>query len=245
MAARAQDTLATRDRRQKIFVIAGGVVLLGLVGYQVPKLLSSGSKSSSPPPPAVPLARPAVPVATPAEVAAKNAAARLSEHDLFLPLVHLPQSPSTNTQMTPRAPAVRAKAFVAKDMFIPQVVIPTAPVAPTSGSVAVPFPDQTKVLPTKDTGGNFIVILQVIDGTNRASLKAAARAVVAAKNAGLKDVVANDTLGPRTGPKAHFTIFTGLYTTQSGLAAELQRAHRNGYPGAYSERVDNTPIGGF
>ena len=199
MAARAQDTLATRDRRQKMFVIAGGVVLLALVGYQVPKLLSSGSKSSPPPPPAVPLAK----------------------------------------------PAVRAKAFVAKDMFIPQVVIPTAPVAPTSGSVAVPFPDQTKVLPTKDTGGNFIVILQVIDGTNRASLKAAARAVVAAKNAGLKDVVANDTLGPRTGPKAHFTIFTGLYTTQSGLAAELQRAHRNGYPGAYSERVDNTPIGGF
>jgi len=237
-------------RRQKIFVAVGAVVLLGLLGFEVvPKLTSAsgGSGTSEAAPPlAVPLAKPAAPV-TAAGPSLPKGITRLAERDVFVPQVSAGGSaPSTTHDVFPRAPAVRAKGFVVKDPFIAQVVVPAAPVAPVASASPVPFPDQTVPLPTKPTSiGTYIVVIAEITGTSHASQMAAARAVVAAKNAGLKDVVANDTLGPRTGPHAHFTVFTGPFTTASGLQTELQRAHRNGYPSAFSVKVTNTPIGGF
>jgi hypothetical protein len=40
---------AARERKQKIFVVIGGIVLLGLLAFQLPKLLG-GSDSAAPPP---------------------------------------------------------------------------------------------------------------------------------------------------------------------------------------------------
>jgi hypothetical protein len=245
MPARAEEIAAARSRRQKIFVAVGGVVLLGLVGFQVlPGVLSSGSKNASTPPPAaVPQATPAVPVATPTEKAVKKSISRIAERDLFKPqIVTAGSSTNLTSEIYPKAPAVRAKGFVVKDPFVPQIAVATAPVASAASTV---LPQQTQVTSPSPDSGTYIVVLGVIAGTGQSSQKEAARAIVAARNAGLKEVIANTTLGPRTGPKAHFTIFTGPYTTQSGLQAELQRARRNGYPGAYSQGVTGTPIGGF
>ena len=142
---------------------------------------------------------------------------------------------------TSQGPPVRAKDFVVKDPFVQQIKVPTAPVGPPAQirpSSPAPAPKAT----AQGAPGAYIVIIGTIPGKGAAGLKAAARAVVAAKNAGLKDVVANDAL---PGAKGTFTVFTGPYPSAAEAHTELVRALRNGYPHATTERLKTTPAGGF
>ncbi len=81
--------------------------------------------------------------------------------------------------------------------------------------------------------------------STRASEKAAARALVAAKNAGLKDVVANDSVPGTSGSAPHFTIYTGPYQYESSAQTELTRALRNGYPHAHAFKLPSSSGKGF
>ncbi len=252
MAGRAEDLEARRVRRQKIFVAVGAVVLLAIAGFEIlPGVLSSssangsgGSVSSSTPSPAAPAATPAVAVAsTTAGPKLPYSVERTAPRDLFMPLVSAgPVSTAAAAALhTPADPAVRAKDFVVKDPFVPQIKPPSTPIAPPAqgrpGSTA-PAP---KVIP-QSAPGAYIVVIGTITAKGPAGLRAAARAVVAARNAGLKDVVANDAL---PGAKGRFTVFTGPYPTATEAQAELVRALRNGYPHATTERLKTTPAGGF
>jgi hypothetical protein len=167
---------------------------------------------------------------------------RTPPRDLFLPLVSAgPVDAAAPVAHTPQEPVVRPKDFVVKDPFVPQVKAPSTPIAPPvqgqSGShVTAPKP----TAPSSPSA--YIVVIGTIAGKGNASLKAAARAVVAARNAGLKDVVANNAL---PGAKGTFTVFTGPYSTAAEAHAELVRALRNGYPHATTQRLKTTPAGGF
>src|SRR3954454_16774152 len=140
MAGRTQDVEARRARRQKIFVAVGGVVLLGIVGFEVlPGVLSSSSSGSSgdavtSAPASAPLtAAPAatrtvaVAVAVPTGPKLPHSVERAAPRDLFMPLVVAGAVKAAPALHTPTAPAVRAKHFVVKDPFIPQVKAPSTP----------------------------------------------------------------------------------------------------------------------
>src|SRR5262249_13934915 len=144
--------------------------------------------------------------------------ARTAPRDLFMPLISSgPVTAAAAVGHSPAAPAVRAKDFVVKDPFVPQIKIPSTPIAPPvqgQSSSHVTTPKAT----APSAPGAYIVVIGTIPGKGSASLKAAARAVVAARNAGLKDVVANNGL---PGAKGTFTIFTGPYPSAAEAHAEL------------------------
>jgi hypothetical protein len=241
----------TRERRLKIFIAVGGVLLLGLVAFQLPGLLSSGSSTHGSQ--ATPSTVAAVAAAAPAPVSASAATpvdklprsiADTRARDVFAPQIATVggTSASVTAQDTPRGPAVRAKDFVVKDVFAPQIAAPAATAA--SSTVIKTATGTTRVIPSAGSGG-YIVVLDSISGIGALSRNQAAHAVVAARNAGLKNVVANDAVPGQSGSGPHFTIYTGPWTTAGSAQSELVRALRNGYPRARSQQLPSSSGKGF
>jgi hypothetical protein len=254
-AEAAADLEAAKARRQKIFIAAGVVLLVALVGFQLPGILSSGSGPSSSGAVADATAATTPPAAVPVKAPKSllpHAIAKLPARDIFVAQV-TDGSGSTATSVsaaaptTEQGPAVRTKNFVVKDPFVPQVVVaPAARVSGTAGlSISQEKPTAPAAKPATAVKVSYIVVLKTFAGKGPASESAAARAVVAAKNAGLKDVIANDAVSAgKSGP--HFTVFTGPYLTQAEAHAELLRAQRNGYSSAQTERLSGSSVsGGF
>jgi hypothetical protein len=242
--SRAQDREAAKVRRQKIFVGVGGVAMLGLVGFQMKGLVFSSSK------PSTPVAAVAVPLATPVSSPVKLPAALThgKQRDLYIAQVTAGASTPSNADLaiTPTGPTVRLKSFVNKDVFRTQVTVPSAPLAQPAGGTATPqAPAQGSVPAATETGGSYIVVLKVIPGVGSASQLAAARAIVAAKNAGLKEVTANSSTPGTTQQGEHYTVFTGPYPSQATAQDELVRALRNGYPDARPQQLAATTSGGY
>jgi hypothetical protein len=248
----AQDSEALKVRRQKMFIGVGGGVLLVVVGFQLlPSLFgSSGSGSAS-----KTSTQPAA-AATPASLARTASAPsklprsveRLAPRDLFMPQIVVVSgggSPAATGDKLLKGPAVRTKNFVVKDPFIPQITPPAATPATSSltqtGAGGGSGSSRTEV----SGGAGYIVVLATIPGTGLASEKEAARAVVAARNAGLKDVVANDAVPGSSGSAPHFTVYTGPYRFESSVQSELVRALRNGYPGAHAQALPSSSGKGF
>ena len=243
-------------RRRLIFagVGAGSVIVLvvvALVGFGGGSLPSGSttapSAKSSLKAPLASSPKPArKPSLSPSALALK-AAERQGAKDLFVPQVSAATGGSspTPTGVTVHGPAVRAKNFVAKDVFIAQISPPAA--TPASSTVtSTSGGEGSGASPSKVSGGGgYIVVLATIPGIGPASQKAAARAVVAAKNAGLKEVVANDAIPGTSGSAPHFTVFTGPYQYQSSVQDELIRALRNGYPQARAQELPVSSGKGF
>ena len=248
MAARAngtarrgvEDAEAAKKRRQLIVIAVGGVALLGLIGFQVlPGLLGSSSPSgtanaATTPPAAVPVAKAAGSTNSSSPVPAWIRAIR--ERDVFAPQVVVGAAgASTITAAAgPNPPPVRATGWVVKDPFVPQVAIAAA--AAPSVTTAAPVTRRIAPVPSAQSGG-YIVVLQVISGGGGASERAAAHDVVAAKNAGLRDVAADDAVPGTTRMGTHFTVYTGPYPSAATAQPELVRALRNGYPTAHTQRL--------
>jgi len=244
----------TRERRLKIFIAVGGVLLLGLVAFQLPGLLSSGSPGhGSQATSSTAAVAAATAAATPALVSASAATpvdklprsiADTKARDVFAPQIATVggTSASVTAQDTPRGPAVRAKDFVVKDVFAPQIAAPAATAA--SSTVIKTATGTTRVIPSAGSGG-YIVVLGSISGIGVSSRNQAAHAVVAARNAGLKSVVANDAVPGQSGSAPHFTIYTGPWTTAGTAQSELVRALRNGYPRARSQQLPSSSGKGF
>jgi hypothetical protein len=254
-AKAAEDREAAKVRRQKIFVGCGGVLLLGVVAFQLPGLLGgsgSGSPTATPAAEAAPLATALAPLpASVGGVAIPFWVRRLPPRDLFVPQVTVPgaaatSSSSGSTVVIPKGPAVRAKHFVVKDPFAPQISLPTAPAATQVSGPTPPAPAPSVApAPSGTAGGSYIVVLATISGRGAPSRRLAAHAVVAARNAGLTKVVANDTIPGGTFEGPHFTVFTGPYTSAAQAHSELVRALRNGYPTAKSEHLSASSTQGF
>jgi hypothetical protein len=242
---------SVKVRRQKIFVAVGGGVLLVVLFFQFGGAVfsSSGGHSTARPPAssaAVPITHGSATTSGGTGSPLSRTLARLKPQDIFAPQINTGGTGVSVTAMptsTMRGPAVRAKNFVVKDVFNPQIKPPAATPAtsslvqtPTGGGSAPPEVDGT---------AGYIIILASIPGVGTASQKAAARAVVAAKNAGLKDVVANNSVPGSSGSAPHFTIYTGPYQYESSAKTELTRALRNGYPAAHAYKLPSSSGKGF
>ncbi len=105
------DTRAARERKQKIFVVVGGIALLGLLALQLPGLLGGSSSPS---------ASPAVQTTPGAE---EKPAARPTPASVSLV--------DTNRRLAPDPGKLRSfTVFERKDPFVQQIVSPS----PTGGS---------------------------------------------------------------------------------------------------------------
>ncbi len=249
---RAENREAAKVRRQKIFVGIGGGILLLVVAFELlPALFGSSSGSSSGSgTTAAASATPAVPVAPSGSSSTTSlvspSVAHLKTRDLFKPQLStsLGGGAGAAVTVTIKGPSVRAKKFVAKDMFIPQV----NPAAATPASTPVEQAPGTQASsagsPSKGSAG-YIVVVASIPGIGSASEQAAARALVAARNAGLKEVVANDAVPGTSGSAPHFTVYTGPYQFVSTAQSELKRALTNGYPHAHAQQLPSTSGKGF
>jgi hypothetical protein len=252
---RAEDREAAKVRRQKIFIgIGGGILLLVMAFELLPALFgsSSGSASGSDTTAAA-SATPAVPVAPSGSASTtsllSHAVAHLKTRDLFKPQLSTSgvggvAAGAASLAATTKGPSVRAKNFVAKDLFIPQVKVASATPASTPVEQAGGTESSSAGSSSKGSAG-YIVVVASIPGINGASQKAAARALVAARNAGLKDVVANDAVPGTSGSAPHFTIYTGPYQFVSTVQSELKRALTNGYPHAHAQKLPSTSGKGF
>ena len=98
---------------------------------------------------------------------------------------------------------------------------------------------------TSAPAARYIVVLGAIAGNGPASRKAAARAVVAAKNAGLKDVVANDAV-PADEARSRLHGLHRPVPDAGGQAADRARARApQRLPGRARPRGSEHPGGGF
>jgi len=105
------DARAARERKQKIFLVVGGIVLLGLLAIQLPKLLGGSSSPS---------ASPAVET-TPGTEETPAARSRPAPVSLV----------DTNRRLAPAPGKLRSfTVFTRKDPFVQQIVAPS----PTGGS---------------------------------------------------------------------------------------------------------------
>jgi hypothetical protein len=242
------DAGAAKKRSQLIVIAVGGVLLVALVGFQLPGLFGSSSPSgtaaaATTPPPAVPVVKPAAVGALSSPV--PRWIRLIGERDVFVPQVVVVAAAgpsSAAAPATPTPPPVRATGWVVKDPFVPQVALPTA----ATPTVTTPAPITRHVAPTPSPqSGGYIVVLQVIAGGGSASEAAAAHDVVAAKNAGLRDVAANDAVPGTTRMGTHFTVYTGPYPSAATAQPELVRALRNGYPTAHTQHLPASPGKGF
>ena len=225
-----------------------GVALLGLVAYQLPGLFgsSSGSGSNS----AAPAAGVAVPVAHRAPAGSDvstspvpRSVARLALRDIFVPQVRAATTgaPPEGVGVMLKGPAVRTHHFVLKEPFIPQIKPPAASQSTSSWVWSAGSAGSADTSPGTTAGAGFIVVVASIPGIGSASQKAAARALVAAKNAGLKGrrLVANNQVPGEAGSRPHFTVYTGPYPA----ASAQDGAHpgvRNGYPHAHAQALPSS-----
>ncbi|HEX4518158.1 MAG TPA: hypothetical protein VH063_01125 [Gaiellaceae bacterium] len=251
---RAEAAEAAKVRKQKIFIGIAGGLLVAVVGFQLlPSLFGSSSSSDAGggagsavvASPAVPIGR--QPTAGGSSSAVPKSITKLKQRDLFLAQVGLSSTGTGGTivGVLVKGPPVRLKKFVAKDIFIPQVTPPVATQSSTAVSSSGDGQGSAGASAGQSAGGGYIIVVDSIPGVGAASEKAAARALVAARNAGLKDVVANDSVPGSSGSAPHFTIYTGPYEYESSAQTELARALHNGYPHARAQQLPSTSGKGF
>ena len=117
---------AARERKQKIFVLVGGLLLLAMLAFQLPKLLGGSSSSSSTQAAATDATTSSSPIAQAQSVAA-------TANGTAAPLV----APGmTATGATPQK-LTALTVFARKDPFVQQAVTPTA-----AAVAASPPPDK-------------------------------------------------------------------------------------------------------
>lgn len=158
MASRAQNNAKAKEKKQKIIAAVGGVLLLALLAYQVPKVMSHGKRTPVPQSGAPSATSTSTPSATAGATAAPTGTAELaasntklasftlfSSKDPFVPRVSdkVPSSstPSTSTPAAATPPATSGSTSTpagSGPMFGTVDGPATATPSPTSGTKAPP-----------------------------------------------------------------------------------------------------------
>jgi SPOR domain len=231
--------LAAKSKRDKVILAVGGVLLLAVLVFEVPKVLSSGS-SSAPAPAPVAAAAPAaaVPGGAPSPELVRSdlrAIAKLPSKDPFQAQLGANTAVSTASQPFTHGPRVRASHFVVKDPFKVQIGAPAnaAPAAP----LATPPPvTSAKATHKTSTGTNassgYIVILRSLD-----SKAAALQEVKKAHAKGLTSAAILYSSKYTTLRHGYWVVYLSKYATVAAANAGLQDASAHGYGSAYRRPV--------
>lgn len=226
---RRPDTRAAKEKRQKIFLAVGGLVLVLLLAWQGPKTLKalrgSSAADTAAPAPTTPGAVPAAPAA-PKPVRLRQFD-RYPGKDPFVPLVTAGPLAAATPVATATPPAVRLSHFVAKDPFVQQVTLTDVPAAP----------------PAKGGKGgsasgrlSYIVMVASIplgDGHRKAD-----QAAALARKRGVGSVHIVDSSDYGTLRSGFYAVYSGPYETLDATLAALERVRGRGYVSAYTRRIE-------
>jgi len=244
---REEQDAAARERRSRMMLIGLSVVLLAVLAFEVPKLLSHGSKSTpatatttpaADGTAAAPATAPAVATQTPAQVRKKLSLIdrRFSPKDPFE--AQLGQSAATVSARQPLAtgPSVRASHFVSKDPFKAQLgveagdaapAVPAQPAKPVQAAKpAKPVKPSPAVQYAAPTSG-YIVVLQSLD--SKSSGLAELRR---AHKRGLTSAKLLYSSKYSTLRRGYWVVYV-RYATAQDATGGMRKAHANGYPQAY------------
>ena len=237
-----QQKLAAKSKRDKVILAVGGVVLLAVLVYEVPKLMSSGSTPSPAP---APVAAPA-PATTPATSGLPTpelvrselrAIAKLPSKDPFQAQLGANAAVTTAVPGLKHGPAVRAKHFVVKDPFKVQIGAPTGAAATSAPLAKAPSVTPAKAVPVHKTATGsaplgYIVILRSLD-----SKAAALQEVSRARAKGLTGVAILYSSKYTTLRHGYWVVYLNRYPTMTAANAGLQDARAHGYGSAYRRPV--------
>jgi hypothetical protein len=202
---------AAKQRRQRNLAIAGFVVLIVVMAWEIPKLLNRGSSPQTAPATVVPVVPTAPRVALPK-------ALRSGGSDPFAPQTLVGGDPDVG-------PAVPGH-----DPF----AAPTD-VAPTSTPVtAQPLPEQIVIgTPTKGgktTRGWIVILASIPTAQGRSSALAFARD---ARRNGIGSVSVLNSSNRRPLRGGYWVVYAGPYPTLSDVSQRASAVHASGYRTAY------------
>jgi hypothetical protein len=246
---RESDRAAAKAKREKILLAVFGVVLLGVVAFQGPKMLKLMHGSSGTPAPA-PAATAAGGTASTAAATAKTAAdlSKLEAYPQKDPFIQQLGGGGTGSLAlsTATPPHVRATHFVAKDPFVQQLTV-AAPAAAASTSSVTPPPASggqmqpataskpSPPAPAAGNGGNYIVMLASVPLSS--GHPDAAGAAAAARAKGITNVKIVDSSTYPTLNAGYYAVYSGPYATLGDVLSALQTIRGQGYPSSYTRRL--------
>ena len=236
--SRLPDPVKAKERRQKLILVAGSVVLALVLAIEVPSLLKHSSNAVTASPPAT--VQPVQPTTTTTGASSVTTPApvtRAPAHDLFAPQVGAADANGTAGSagsagpVASKGPAVRSTGFVAKDLFAVQVA--STSTAPSTTTPTTKAPTGTTSTPpsTTSAAAGFIVVIGSIPASAAAADQT--RAEVAALNAGLKHV---EIISPSAASGNQYLIALGPYKTLTAANGAKTRALAVGYAKAYTRR---------
>ncbi len=240
-SARAAAAFAAKQRRQKMIIAVGLVVLALILAYEVPhtlKLMSGSSRPTS----AAPAASETAPEATPAA----PAPAPVHSSAAWRALRHLkPQDPFANptaggssTLAAVNAPSNLHDPFTAPPVSTPSGSSSSEATTTTTASASTPLP---KTIVVGSPGGGrtaktgWIVILASIPSAqgrgaaNTFAKKAAARGV------GKVSILDSSNARPLRG--GYWVVYTGPFPTLTAVTSDASHLHASGYGTAYIRQL--------
>ena len=237
-SSRLPDPVKAKERRQKLILAAGSVVLGLVLVMEVPALLKHSSSAVTASPPAT--VQPVQPTTTTtgtSSVATPASTTRGQAHDLFAPQVGATGasgaagSTGSAGPVISKGPAVRSSGFVAKDLFAAQVAPTSSATGTTSTTTKAPGVTSSPPPSTTAAAAGFIVVIGSIPASAAAADQT--RAEVAALNAGLKHV---EIISPSAASGNQYIIALGPYKTLTAANGAKTRAVAVGYAHAYTRR---------
>jgi hypothetical protein len=235
---------AAKAKKEKILLAVCGVVFLGLLALQGPKMLKKLHGSGAVAPSAVAPSTSATPDAAAAASAstAKTTDLQATKHfpskDPFIAQL------DTGAAAAPvlpaaTAPPVRASHFVKKDPFIQQVSFADASAAPSpSPSPTPPRGKQDGGKPAghrSASGGNYIVMVaSILVSEGRGAARAAA---ATARSHGVPSVKIVESSRYPTLRTGFYAVYSGPYPTLGDLLPALEQVRGDGYASAYTRRL--------
>jgi hypothetical protein len=229
--AREASARAQKERREKIALVAGCVLLAAIGAFEGPKTLKRlhGSSASSTPAPTVAPSTPATPVpAAPPKPVSLKPLARFAAKDPFVP--QIVSAPSKPTPVLPNnPPAVRASHWVQKDPFVQQLSVDSAgPITGGSSSSG------SKAAPVVGSGAYIVVVASVPFGAGGSDAKHEA---AVARAHGVPSVKVVNSSNYPTLREGYYAVYSGPYPTLTQALAALAHIRGLGYVSAYTRRL--------
>ncbi len=230
--ARGAANQQAKDRRQKVMVAGLGGVLLILLVFQLPKLLSRGGSSSSSGTPVTVV--PTVPTVAPDTTTvqfgkAYRAALKQAPHDVF---AHR-QVSSESTLGAVATPAGLHDPFAKPHSAQAAVAPPTQkPVtaSPLPGTIIIGTPGANKL-----TVQGWIVILASIPTAQGAD--AANSFAAQARKAGFRGVSVLNSSNRKPLRGGYWVVYTGPYNTLGEVSTVADSIHGSGFKTAYIRQL--------
>lgn len=218
---------AAKQKRQ-VYLVAGlCVVLVGLLAFELPKVLKSTSSTSTAPPAASAVVTPAASTTEPAKPsAALRAALKQAPHDVFAGTAA--GSPTTlGSVATPPGlhdPFAKPSSSEATVAPVVQTTAPKVPLLPGKIVLGTPGPGKVAV-------SGWIVILASIP--TAAGQSSATSFATQAEKAGIGSTSVLNSSNRRPLRGGFWVVYTGPYGSLTQVSAAADNIHKSGFSSAY------------